>query len=278
MSSEIYKRNFSLESADVICAGGLRVSGHYKKTCKDKPLISVITVVYNAKEHVEKTILSVLGQTYDNVEYIIVDGASTDGTIDIIKKYKNELDYYISSLDEGVYDAMNRGVELATGLWLNFLNAGDRYVDDHVLSSVVDSLNHEKDANYGVVAGGYILEKAGSKHLPQRNRNVVMSGGILTCHQAMFFNKDLLREDIFYDIRYKICADNDMMMRIIKGGIPIKYIDKEICYFQDGGISSRVELVNKKRKEKYLSIFRNFGLFGVIRAFLYNKIINSHAT
>lgn len=102
------------------------------------PLVTVITVVYNAKELLEETILSVLNQTYSNIEYIIVDGGSTDGTLDIIKKYQDKISKYISEPDQGIYDAMNKGMSLSKGQWLNFMNAGDSFYSNDVLQKVFE--------------------------------------------------------------------------------------------------------------------------------------------
>lgn len=98
------------------------------------PIISVITVCYNAAASLEETMLSVLNQTYDKVEYIVIDGGSKDGTLDIIKKYANRLAYWTSEPDKGIYDAMNKGISKATGNWVNFMNAGDLFIDNEVLS------------------------------------------------------------------------------------------------------------------------------------------------
>ena len=108
--------------------GGLRTKGYFKKSYEDKPLISIITVVYNGDKYLEETVQSVLSQTYDNVEYIIIDGASTDGTIDIIRKYEDQIDYWVSERDKGMYDAMNKGIDAASGELINFMNAGDRLI------------------------------------------------------------------------------------------------------------------------------------------------------
>ena len=107
--------------------GGLRTKGYFKKSYEGKPLISIITVVYNGKEFLEETIESVINQTYDNVEYIIIDGGSTDGTIDIIRKYENMIDYWVSERDRGMYEAIHKGFTCATGQIFAWLNADDIY-------------------------------------------------------------------------------------------------------------------------------------------------------
>ncbi len=114
----------------------LRAQGYFKNSYPDKPLISVITVVFNGELFLEETIKSVLNQTYDNVEYLIIDGGSTDGTLDIIKRYKNQIDYWVSEPDKGIYDAMNKGIALASGTWLNFMNAGDSFNTSTVLNEI----------------------------------------------------------------------------------------------------------------------------------------------
>ena len=107
--------------------GGLKTKGYIKDSTHEKPLITIVTVVYNGQEHLEETILSVVNQTYSNIEFIIIDGGSTDNTIDIIHKYEHAIDYWISEKDEGIYDAMNKASELAKGKWINYMNCGDSF-------------------------------------------------------------------------------------------------------------------------------------------------------
>ena len=97
---------------------------------------SIVTVSYNAVATIESTILSVINQTYSNVEYIIIDGGSTDGTVDIIKKYQDKISYWISEPDQGIYDAMNKGLKIASGEWINFMNSGDSFVHTEVLENL----------------------------------------------------------------------------------------------------------------------------------------------
>lgn len=116
--------------------GGLRAQGKIKKSYKDKPLISIITVVYNGEAYLEQTIQSVINQSYDNVEYIVIDGGSNDGTLDIIKKYEQQIDYWVSERDNGIYSAFNKGVRVAQGEWISFLGADDTYLEDAIMDYI----------------------------------------------------------------------------------------------------------------------------------------------
>ena len=109
--------------------------------------ISVVTVCYNAADTIEKTILSVLNQTYHDIEYIIIDGGSTDGTVEIIRKYADKIAYWVSEPDKGIYDAMNKGIEVATGEWINFMNAGDRFYKSDVIKLIFDNMNCYDDVD-----------------------------------------------------------------------------------------------------------------------------------
>lgn len=116
----------------------------------DVPSISVITVSYNAVTSIEKTMLSVLNQIYDRVEYIIIDGGSVDGTLEVIQKYVDRLGYWVSEPDKGIYDAMNKGILNASGDWIIFMNCGDIFVDDNVLYSLFFGKKYENvDVLYG---------------------------------------------------------------------------------------------------------------------------------
>ena len=113
------------------------------------PKISIVTISYNIVSSIEKTILSVISQTYSNIEYIVIDGGSTDGTVDIIKKYSNKISYWVSERDKGIYDAMNKGIEAATGDWINFMNAGDLFFHNNVISEIIPFLDNNVDIIYG---------------------------------------------------------------------------------------------------------------------------------
>ena len=132
--------------------GGLRTKGITKTGTPDHPLITVVTVVYNGAATLEQTILSVVNQTYDNVEYIIIDGASTDCTLDIVKKYEDKIDFWQSEPDKGIYDAMNKGIGLATGEYVALLNSGDWY-ENNTIETVVNRIikNPMVDIYYGMM-------------------------------------------------------------------------------------------------------------------------------
>jgi len=112
------------------------------------PTVSIVTVVYNRVNQLEETILSVLNQQFDKFEYIIIDGGSTDGTIDLIRKYEDRIAYWISEKDKGIYDAMNKGIDAAKGKWINFMNCGDRFMPD-ALSSVFSEDHNGADIVFG---------------------------------------------------------------------------------------------------------------------------------
>ena len=125
---------------------------------KNNPLISVVTVSYNAVLTIEQTILSVINQTYPHIEYIIIDGGSTDGTVDIIKKYANRIAYWVSEPDKGIYDAMNKGIRTAKGEWINFMNAGDLFYSKDTLEKVFSKSIND---NIKVIYGDVMLNKQG---------------------------------------------------------------------------------------------------------------------
>jgi len=138
---------FLSEGKGRIGEGGLRTRDYFKQSYPGRPLISIVTVVYNGAKHLEQTILSVLKQSYPNVEYLIIDGGSTDGTLEIIRQYEEAIDYWISETDKGIYDAMNKGISLASGDYIVFLNADDWYergAIESVAQNIIKSCTQER--------------------------------------------------------------------------------------------------------------------------------------
>ncbi len=172
--------------------GGLRKKKIYKKSYRNKPLISIITVVFNDKNNIKKTILNVTNQIYSNFEYIVIDGGSTDGTAEIIKKYENKIDYWLSEKDNGIYDAMNKGIDLARGDWVNFMNSGDIFYSRLVLKSL---FAHQKYKNVQIIYGNHQVI------YPRGNLKIVKPGllknlwkGTQFCQQSSFVTINCLKK------------------------------------------------------------------------------------
>lgn len=155
------------------------------------PKVTVVTVSYNAEKEIERTIQSVLGQTYPHVEYIIIDGASTDGTVDIIKKYEDKLGYWISEPDEGIYYAMNKAIDKASGKWVNFMNAGDTFTDESVIERMIKQSSSDADIYYG---SRYIISDNNSPILQQYTSLHTIYQKMPFGHQASFTKKEILKK------------------------------------------------------------------------------------
>jgi glycosyltransferase involved in cell wall biosynthesis len=191
--------------------------------------ITVVTVCYNAVKEIEPTILSVLNQTHPDVEYIIIDGGSTDGTVDVIRRYASRITRWISEPDRGVYDAMNKGIALATGSYINFMNAGDLFFAPTVLADLASMVDPLRDR---VVYGDTMLSMAKGTSL-RRGRKISRSFKMPACHQSMFVETSLIREG--FNLNYKICADYELFVRIFdKYGADIyKYIPIVISIYEN---------------------------------------------
>ena len=168
----------------------------------NNPKISVITICFNAEKTLEETILSVINQTYDNIEYIIIDGASKDNTMDIVNKYRNRISIVISEPDKGIYDAMNKGIKLASGDWINFMNAGDSFAGEDVVEKYISQIDPLTDIAYGdanmFFHSSVIVWKAFPIHC--------MKERMPFCHQTVFVRAKYHKENPF-DISYRLAGD-----------------------------------------------------------------------
>lgn len=220
------------------------------------PIISIVTIVFNGEKYLEETIQSVINQTYNDIEYIIIDGSSTDGTLEIIKKYENKLDYWISEKDNGIYDAMNKGISAATGDWINFMNAGDSFYDNSVLEKVFTQ-NDLK--NIGILYGNHAVKNENKSeiiHVDVKDYN--WKRNIPFCHQSLFVRARLLKSYLF-DLQFKIASDYDQFLRLKSKNIQTLYVPVTISCYLDGGISSisRSKLIKEYYKitKKYFPIY-----------------------
>ena len=236
----------------------------------NNPKVTVITVSYNSEKVIIPTIESILNQTFDNFEYLIIDGNSTDKTVEIFKSYdikfkeKNISYKWISEPDKGIYDAMNKGILMAKGQWCNFMNTGDSFFSNDTLKKVFnDSEDYNKIA---LLYGHKIYENTPIKPLPIK---ALTYGAIMGNHQSMFFNKHILKEELVYDLRYPIYGDYELVNRIFLkyGEVSFHKINISIANYQGGGISSKPSL--QKRKDKFLILLRQYGVVGFIRGFYY---------
>jgi putative colanic acid biosynthesis glycosyltransferase len=185
--------------------GGLRTRSTLAGAATvEKPLVSVITVVRNGEKHIEKAIQSVIHQTYRNTEYILVDGLSTDSTLDIIRKYEDRIAYWVSERDSGIYDAMNKGVLLATGDWVYFLGADDFLLNPAVLEAVFSTSHHF--AAFDLVVGT-VYYTDGRRFGSNLSFPIIFRN---TCHHQGAFYRRSLFKDFKYDPRLSIMADYEL--------------------------------------------------------------------
>ena len=215
--------------------GGLRTRGYFKQSLPDKPLITVITVVFNGAAFLENTIKSVVNQTYDNVEYVIIDGGSTDGSVDIIKEYEGQIDYWVSERDGGIYDAMNKAVTLSLGDWVYVLGSDDVLFAE-ALEKVSCYLKSQNTAYYGNVK----LLSSGEIYAGSFGTYKMMYYNI--SHQSIFYPKSFY-ESNKYNEKYSSAADFELLMRCHGTRKYIfQYIPELIAeYNNTDGISSRQE-------------------------------------
>lgn len=203
------------------------------------PKVSIITVCFNSAASIERTILSVIRQDYANIEYIIIDGGSTDGTVDIIKKYESKIARWISEPDKGIYDAMNKGIDYATGDYVNFMNAGDILYGNDVISSVFGA-NSLDDVIYGDAL-------MVTEHCTYRQRPLPLSDFRKTlpfCHQASFARMSHMKT-VKFDLSFKSAADYNFMYLLWRNEATFAYIPCVIAEFdaRDGFSAKNKKLV-----------------------------------
>ncbi len=228
-----------MRSEDSKMEGGLRTMGGCKKSTTEMPLVSVITVVLNGEKDLEQTVLSVINQSYENIEYIIIDGGSTDRTLDIIKKYEDRIDHWLSEQDKGISDAFNKGIRASKGDIIGIINAGDRYTEGAVSLAMKTFLeNPGFDFVYGDLI--YTDEKGNPQFLMRGDknyRNKINYTMPSIFHPTVFIKRTVYNSCGPFDTSYKIAMDYEFFLRIThleKKGI---YIEKPLSLMAFGGIS-----------------------------------------
>jgi glycosyltransferase involved in cell wall biosynthesis len=220
-------------------------------------ILSVITIVYNNVKDIERTILSVLNQDYPHIEYIIVDGLSSDGTLDVIKRYEKRIAKLISEKDEGIYDAMNKGLALATGDYIIFMNSGDEFYDKETVAAVF-STEPDADIYYGETE---MIDSEGNS-LGQRRHKAPeqftwrgFNLGMSISHQAIYIKRALTEP---YDRRYELSADIDWIIRAAKKAKKIVNVHRYVAKYLVGGMSKTKH--RQSLMERFDIMKRHYGL------------------
>jgi glycosyltransferase involved in cell wall biosynthesis len=230
---------------EIVYSGGTRVVDGIKKSQKNRPLISIITIVYNGEKHIEDTIKSVINQTYDHIEYIIIDGGSTDKCIDIIKKYEDYIDYWISEKDNGISDAFNKGIRVANGKWIGIINADDWYESDSCENII-------KYSEYDFIFGS-IRYWDGDRSYIDIARPEMIYDDMRINHPTLFVKRSLYQEVGLYDEKYKIAMDYDLVLRLFLSTQRYKNIDSIISNMRVDGVSQK-EWTRSKKEARDIKI------------------------
>lgn len=190
--------------------------------------VSVVTISYNCVGEIEPTLKSVVEQTFSDFEYIVIDGGSTDGTVDVINKYKDNISFFVSEPDNGIYDAMNKGLSHVKGEWVIFMNAGDSFVDNRVL----EDIDFEQDC-VGIYGNAIYVRKDYEELLVAKEPDYIRWRNMPTTHQA-FFLKSKEAKSVGFNRSYKYDADYNMIYQVYKrnGFKGIKHIDRTICRYE----------------------------------------------
>jgi glycosyltransferase involved in cell wall biosynthesis len=228
--------------------------------------LSIVTVCYNSDKTIEQTFLSILSQTVLPYEYVIVDGASTDNTLLIIQEYEDKfkekkiLFKYISEKDNGLYDAMNKGLFMAEGEWIHFLNSDDQYASPDVLEKIAPFFNNKYDIIYGNIilfSEDGIIKVQKPKGLP---RKYVM---YFSCpiFQPATFSKTSVLKKFGFDIKYKNSADYKLWIQLISDNVVLKYVDINVTLFKTGGASTNLSKMNNENIHLFKELKIYFGAF-----------------
>jgi len=210
------------------------------------PIISIITVVFNGAKTIEETILSVIHQTYKKIEYIIIDGGSTDGTLDVIKKYTPYIDHLVSEPDSGIYNAMNKGLKLAKGSLLILLNADDSLVANSSIAYLANNFS----GNTEILVSDTLFQKNEMVKTIKASNSRSLYLRIPFMHTSCFVSRNVYEQIGFFNEKYRIAADVDFLMRAFKAKIIIRFLDQPVICMKAGGISDKQFVAGRKEYRK----------------------------
>ena len=227
-----------------------------------RPQISIITVVFNSEKFLEETILSIINQTYKNIQYIIIDGGSTDHTLDIIRKYEDQIFFWISEPDKGLYDAMNKGMLKATGEYVWFINSGDKIYSAQTVENIFSGKKEYSDVYYGeTIIVDSQNKEIGMRRLknPEQLTWKSFKMGMLVCHQAILVRRTLAPP---INIEYRYSADFDWVVRILRKTDKIENTKQIIVRFLEGGFSRKN--IRRSLNERFKVMTENYGVLPTI--------------
>lgn len=228
--------------------------------------ITIVTVVYNRVNTIGRAIESVLNQTYKNIEYIVIDGDSTDGTMEVISKYGNQIQTVISEKDLGIYDALNKGIARASGEFIGFLHSDDFFTNTSIIEQVVNRINQKYsiDLIYGDVS---FFDSSDPNKITREYRGNLFKPWMMRfafqpAHPSVYVRTAFFRQIGFFDLKYKISADFDWLFRAIwKGGAKLDYLPVQMVKMQQGGASTAGLSAIIKHNKEDLSILKSHGVF-----------------
>ncbi len=242
-----------------------------------KPVLSVITVVYNNVNDIERTIKSVINQSYSNIEYIIIDGASTDGTLAVIEKYKANISQLVSEKDKGIYHAMNKGLSLAKGDYVLFMNSGDEIYETNTVEKIFATASNA-DIYYGETEMlNANLESEGTRRhkIPEKLTLSSFKYGMSVSHQAIYIKKAITQP---YNLNYQLSADIDWILSAITRANKIVNVKFYVAKYLMGGMSKKRHLESLKERFKIFNIYfgtlpniLNHGVIALRLLFYYSK-------
>mgnify|MGYP000878924753 CR=1 FL=1 len=229
--------------------------------------LSIITVSYNAAETIEQAIQSVTMQSYENIEYIVIDGGSNDGTLDIVRKYEKKIAYWISEPDDGIYDAMNKGIRAATGDYIYFLGADDCLLQRTIIEKVMSFLDEKPDI---LSAGVYLVDEELKVERYMDGmfaKNHKQFNGLMIPHQGMVVCRTLLEENKF-DLKYKIAADYDFFLKCyLNKNITFLFCAFPVAYYSSGGVSTR----SYESNNEYVAVMEKYHLPGKVISYVKHR-------
>jgi glycosyltransferase involved in cell wall biosynthesis len=245
--------------------GGLRTRGDDKHSLPGKPLISVITVVFNGAQTIRDTIESVLKQGYGNIEYIVIDGGSSDGTLEILRQYEHAIDYWLSEQDRGIYDAMNKGVSLCSGEYVGTLNSDDVFSGNDVVQDMADRFSSTKvDAIFSCLD---IVDKNNPEKILRKYRVAKLSPwllriGVMPPHPTFYCKRSCYTQGGMYKTDYRIAADFEMLVRmLIRQKISWEFMDKVTVVMRSGGVSGSGLMASITLNREIVRACRENGLY-----------------